>query len=72
MKGAIVGLLYAPVLVFASLNVGIETIFNVTSSSWRDGTLISCGFWYLQIKLILVFIVVSSLQEEIERRCFTQ
>ena len=56
MKGVIVRLLYAPVLVLASLNVGIETIFNVTSSSWRGGTLISYGFWYLQIKLILVFI----------------
>ena len=56
MKGAIVGLFYSSVVVFIALNAGIDTIFKATSSSWSGDTLFSCGFWYLQTKLILVFI----------------
>ena len=56
MKGAIVGLFYGTLVVFFALNKGTTMIFKATSSVWSDGALFSCGFWYLQIKLMFIFI----------------
>ena len=58
MKGAIVGLFYGSLIVFFGLNEGIIHIFKATSSFWSADALFSCGFWYLQTKLIYVLIVV--------------
>ena len=54
MKGIIVGLFYGSFVVFFALNIGAITIFRTTSSLWSADTLISCGFWYLQTKLLII------------------
>ena len=61
MKGVIVGLFYGSLVKFYVLNKGIIKIFIATSSVWSGNTSISCGFWYLLIKIIYVLIAVSTL-----------
>ena len=59
MKGVIVGLFYGSLVIFYAINKGITKIFIATSSVWSgDTSIISCGFWYLLIKIIYVLIVV--------------
>ena len=61
MKGVIVGLFYGSLVIFYVLNKGITKIFIATSSVWSGDTSISCGFWYLLIKIIYVLIAVFTL-----------
>ena len=61
MKGVIVGQFYGSLVIFYVLNKGITKIFIATSSVWSGDTSISCGFWYLLIKIIYVLIAVFTL-----------
>ena len=38
------------------VNTGIGLIFKDTSNTWNTNSLFSCGFWYLQTKLIVLLI----------------
>ena len=58
MKGVLAGLFYGSLVVFFALNKGITMIFNATSSVWSADALFSCGFWYLQTKLVFILIAV--------------
>ena len=61
MKGVIVGFFYGSLVIFYVLNKGITKIFIATSSVWSGDTSISCGFWYLLIKIIYALIAVFTL-----------
>ena len=61
MKGVIVGLFYGSLVIFYAINKGITKIFIATSSVWSGDTSISCGFWYLLIKIIYALIAVFTL-----------
>ena len=61
MKGVIVGLFYGSLVIFYILNEGVTKIFIATSSVWSGDMSISCGFWYLLIKIIYVLIAVFTL-----------
>ena len=58
MKGVIVGLFYASYALNFLLNGGIFKAFRITSHRWNSETLFSCGFWYLQTKIIFMSIIV--------------
>ena len=60
MKGVVVGLYYAFLVLTLVLQKGmILKIFHITSY-WNTETLFSCGFWYLQIKIIFMLIISLS------------
>ena len=54
MKGLAVGCLYTLWSLFIAIGMILSLPFSLTSS-WSQGT-ISCGFWYLLTKLILLLI----------------
>ena len=56
MKGLIVGIFYGSLTLSVVLNKTISLIFVLKSSVWERGAVFSCGFWYLQTKLIFLFI----------------
>ena len=53
MKGLVIGIFYGSMVFFLVLNNGIVQIFISKSYLWKIKSLFSCGFWYLQIKLIV-------------------
>ena len=61
MKGLTVGIFYSSLVLFLVLNYGISLTFNETASSWNTETSLSCGFWYLLIKLLMVLIALTAL-----------
>ena len=61
MKGLIVGIFYSAMVFFFVLNQGMARIFKEISSSWKTDTSLSCGFWYLLIKLLIVLIAIVAL-----------
>ena len=60
MKGLIVGIFYGSMVLSLVLNRAISHIFMLKSSTWEGRALFSCEFWYLQTKLIFLFIAVIS------------
>ena len=53
MKGLVIGVFYGSMVFFLVLNNGLVQIFISKSYLWKTKSLFSCGFWYLQIKLIV-------------------
>ena len=60
MKGLMIGIFYGSLALSFALNKAILYIFVLKSSVWERGAVFSCGFWYLQTKLIFLFIMVLS------------
>ncbi len=60
MKGLIVGIFYGSMVLSVVLNRAISHMFVLKSSTWEGRALFSCEFWYLQTKLIFLFIAVIS------------
>ena len=58
MKGLLTGMFYGLFAVFLMVNGVTLTLFKVKSSIWKTGTIFSCEFWYLQMKIILFTIIV--------------
>ena len=58
MKGVIIGLFYGSMVVFSIVNTGIRLIFKDTYYAWSINSLFSCGFWYLQSKLVVLLIAI--------------
>ena len=61
MKGLVLGTFFALFLVFCMLSNVLQQIFTIHISLWKTGSMFSCGFWYLQMKSVSLFIVVSVL-----------
>jgi formate hydrogenlyase subunit 3/multisubunit Na+/H+ antiporter MnhD subunit len=60
MKGLIVGIFYGSVVLASVLNRTISHIFTLKTSIWEGKAMFSCEFWYLQIKLIFLLIMIIS------------
>ena len=58
MKGLLIGCYYAFLGLFVLLDYGSSFLFKTKLFNWSTETIYSCGFWYLQTKIILVVIVV--------------
>ena len=58
MKGLIVGCYYAFLGLFVFLDYGSSFLFTTDLFNWPTGTMYSCGFWYLQTKIIEMVIAV--------------
>ena len=58
MKGVVIGLFYGSMVVFFVFDSGIGLIFKDTSYAWNTNSLFSCGFWYLQTKLVVLLIAI--------------
>jgi peptide/histidine transporter 3/4 len=52
MRGLIMGVVYCTLTLFAALGMGISVPFTKQSSSWGSG-IISCGFWYALLLLVV-------------------
>ena len=61
MKGLFIGLFYGSVVFFLFLNNVIVQIFIWKSYLWKTKSVFNCGFWYLQIKLIVHLITFFSI-----------
>ena len=61
MKGLIVGIFYGSLVLSFVLNRAILHMFMLKSSIiWKAKSKFGCEFWYLQIKLIFLFIMIVS------------
>ena len=59
MKGLMVGTVYGSVVIIAFIGYGITELFTRHMITWSTG-MISCGFWYLLL-VIIVLIFNSTL-----------
>ena len=57
MKGLVIGIFYGSLGFFLLLNNVIVQLFIWKSYLWRTESVFNCGFWYLQIKLIIHLVV---------------
>lgn len=62
MRGLIMGMVYCALTLFAGLGMGINVPFTKQSSSWGTG-IISCGFWYavllLMVEVLVGFMLIA-------------
>ena len=61
MKGLVIGIFYGSMVFFLFLNNVIVQLFIWKSYLWKTKSVFSCGFWYLQIKLVVHLIALFSL-----------
>ena len=61
MKGLVAGTFFGIFLVFHMFSDALPQLLVILKSVWKPGTIFSCGFWYLQIKLIFLVVTVSML-----------
>ncbi len=57
MKGLVIGVFYGSWVLFFFINNMMVQIFIWKSHLWKTKSIFNCGFWYLQIKLIVNLIV---------------
>ena len=57
MKGLVIGIFYGSLGFFLLLSNLIAQLFIWKSYLWRTESVFNCGFWYLQIKLIIHLVV---------------
>ena len=76
MKGVILGVGYCSVIATASLCTVLHIPFQQTLSIWGTGV-ISCGFWYVLLYIILsifgcvVGVLIINWYKKRKRRCVT-
>ena len=61
MKGLVIGIFYGSVGISVFLNDLIVQLFIWKSYLWRIGSIFNCGFWYLQVKLIVHLVMFFSI-----------
>jgi peptide/histidine transporter 3/4 len=61
MKGLVIGIFYGSMGIFGVLNNVVVQIFIWKSYLWRTKSILNCGFWYLQIKLIVHLVAFFSI-----------
>ena len=61
MKGLVIGIFYGSMVFFLFLSNVIVQLFISKSHLWKTKSVFSCGFWYLQIKLIVHLITFFSI-----------
>ena len=61
MKGLVIGIFYGSMGTFGLLNNLIVQLFIWKSYLWRTKSIFNCGFWYLQIKLIVHLVTFFSI-----------
>ncbi len=60
MKGLVIGVFYGSWVFFLFLNNMMVQLFIWKSHLWKTKSIFNCGFWYLQIKLIINLIALIS------------
>ena len=60
MKGLVIGIFYGSMVFFLVLNNSMVQLFIWKSYLWKTRSVFNCGFWHLQIKLIVHLVIVFS------------